>query len=77
MGIRDQHLSQQLQMYPELTLEKAITRIRQKEAVGKQHDFLNDKPEGMISSDLENICLPLRPPSAPKLYGHLETGFTR
>ena len=31
--IRDDHLSQQLKMDPKLTLDKAITRIRQKEAV--------------------------------------------
>jgi len=69
VGIRDQYLSQQLQMDPELTLEKAKTRIHQKEAVGKQKGFLNDKPEVAISSDLENIRLPRRPPSAPKHYG--------
>ena len=32
VGIRDEHLSQQLQMDPELTLEKAKTRIHRKEA---------------------------------------------
>jgi len=68
VGIRDQHLSQQLQMDPELTLEKAKTRTHQKEAVDKQQEFLNDVPEGAISSELQSICLPRRPPSAPKHY---------
>ena len=42
-------------MDPELTLEKAKTGIHQKEAVDKQQNFLNDKPEGAILSHLENI----------------------
>jgi len=40
VGIRDQHLSKQLQMDPELTQEKAKTRICQKETINKQQDFL-------------------------------------
>ena len=71
VGIRDQHLSQQLQMDPDLTLEKAKIRIRQKEAIGRQQDLLNDRPEGVISSDLENIRLPRRPPNVSKAYGYI------
>ena len=77
VGIRDQHLSQQLQMDPDLTLEKAKTRIRQKEAVGKQQEFLNDKPEGAISSDLENVRLSRRPPSVPQHYGQRRESSTK
>ena len=36
VGIKDMALSQQLQLDPELTLEKAKTKIRQREAVGEQ-----------------------------------------
>ena len=40
VGIRDTALSESLQMDASLTLEKAKTKIRQKEAVRKQQDFL-------------------------------------
>ncbi|XP_045072076.1 zinc finger protein 271 isoform X1 [Coregonus clupeaformis] len=39
-GLRDRRLSKQLQMDPELTLDKAVTRIRQTELVEKQQDLL-------------------------------------
>ena len=41
VGIRDAALSQQLQLDPELTLEKAKKKIRQREAVGEQQRELN------------------------------------
>jgi len=77
VGIRDQHFSQQLQMDPELTLEKAKTRIRQKEAVGKQQEFLIDKSEGVISSDLENVRLSRRPPTVPEHYRQRQDSFAK
>ena len=54
VGIRDQALSQQLQMDPELTLDKAKKRIRQKEAVQQQSDILKGKID-KSASDLEGI----------------------
>ena len=39
VGIRDQRLSQQLQMDPNLTLEQAKIRIHQKAAVSQQQRF--------------------------------------
>ena len=36
VGIRDSQLSEKLQMDPDLTLEKAVTIIRQREKVKKQ-----------------------------------------
>ena len=44
VGIRDAALSQQLQLDPKLTLEKAKTRIRQQEAVGQQQKALKAPP---------------------------------
>ena len=55
VGIRDQHLSQQLQMDPELTLEKAKIRIRQKEAISQQQDILKDKLGAPLTNDLELV----------------------
>ena len=63
VGIRDQHLSQQLQMDPELTLEKAKIRIRQKEAISQQQDILKDKLGVPLANDLELVrykCLSSR-----------------
>lgn len=54
VGIRDSALSQQLQLDAELTLEKAKTRIRQREAVGQQQKVLHSTPGNMgtpISTD--------------------------
>ncbi|CDQ81804.1 unnamed protein product [Oncorhynchus mykiss] len=39
MGLCDRTLSEQLQMDPEITLDKAVTRIRQNELVKKQQDL--------------------------------------
>lgn len=42
VGIKDKRLSEQLQLDPELTLDKAVTRIRQSELVKKQQDLLKN-----------------------------------
>ena len=49
VGIRDAALSQQLQLDPELTLEKAKKKIRQREAVGEQQRELKGAAEGVTS----------------------------
>ena len=54
VGIRDQSLSQQLQMDPNLTLEKAKKRIRQKEVVRQQSDIFKGKADKPVS-DLEGV----------------------
>uniref|UniRef100_A0A669BXN3 Gypsy retrotransposon integrase-like protein 1 n=1 Tax=Oreochromis niloticus TaxID=8128 RepID=A0A669BXN3_ORENI len=41
VGLKDKRLSEQLQMDPELTLEKALNRARQSELVKKQQEMLN------------------------------------
>lgn len=48
VGLRDKHLSEQLQMDLELTLEKAINKARQSERVKQQLEMLkmNFKAEG-------------------------------
>ena len=53
VGIRDTALSQQLQLNAELTLDKAKTKVRQREAVGEQQRELKGASEGAIS--LEEI----------------------
>ena len=55
VGIRDEVLSQQLQMDPELTLEKAKTKARQREAVGEQQKALKGASAGGDSPSLEEI----------------------
>ena len=55
VGIRDDNLSQQLQMDPKLTLVKAKTRIRQKEAIHHQQGILKSNTETHVANDLEEI----------------------
>ena len=42
VGIKDKKLSEQLQLDPKLTLEKAITKTKQSETVKKQQTFLQE-----------------------------------
>ena len=53
VGIRDTALSTQLQLDPELTLEKAKTKIRQREAVGQQQAEL--KGETLQNTPVEAV----------------------
>ena len=46
VGLRDAKLSEKLQLDPDLTLETALTKARQHEAVHKQQAFLRGKAEG-------------------------------
>ena len=55
VGIRDENLSQQLQMDPELTLVKAKTRIHQKEAIHHQQGILKGNTDTHVANDLEEI----------------------
>ena len=56
VGLRDKKLSEQLQMDPELTLEKAVTRVRQSELVKKQQDILRNNFKGEIAcSEVDNV----------------------
>ena len=41
VGIRDKNLSEKLQLESDLTLEKAVNLVRQRETVRKQQEFLN------------------------------------
>lgn len=50
VGLRDKKLSELLQMDPELTLEKAVTRARQSEQVKKQQEMLKNNFKGDITS---------------------------
>ena len=49
VGIRDKVLSERLQLDPELTLEKAKTMLRQKEAVHSQQQVLQEAQSGSLN----------------------------
>ena len=55
VGIRDASLSQQLQLDAELTLEKAKTKIRQREAVGEQQRTRHATQTQAGSADVEEL----------------------
>lgn len=50
VGLRDKRLSEQLQMDPELTLEKAVTKVKQSELVKKQQEMLKTNFKGDIAN---------------------------
>ena len=51
VGIRDARLSQRLQLDSDLTLEKAVTSIRQSEMVHQQQSLLRGEEEGQFPID--------------------------
>ena len=51
VGIRDVHLSEQLQMDPELTLEKTMKMVRQREAIHEHNRQLQGDPASKDSGD--------------------------
>jgi hypothetical protein len=50
VGIRNSALSEKLQLDSELTLDKAITRVRQAEAVKQQQPLLRGKPDTPVGA---------------------------
>lgn len=48
VGIRDEALSEKLQLDPGLTLEKAKKLVRQREAVHEQQQVLKEEPSGTM-----------------------------
>ena len=62
VGLRDKRLSEQLQMDPELTLERAVTRVRQSDLVKKQQDMLksNFKAES-TGANMDSVRMQQRP----------------
>lgn len=57
MGLRDKKLSEQLQIDPDLTLEKAVTKIRQSEQVKKQQDMLKNNFKAEVSSEVDAVSV--------------------
>uniref|UniRef100_A0A4W5QKE1 C2H2-type domain-containing protein n=1 Tax=Hucho hucho TaxID=62062 RepID=A0A4W5QKE1_9TELE len=56
MGLLDRRLSEQLQMDPEITLDKAVTRIRQTELVKKQQDLPeNNSKAASSAANVESV----------------------
>ena len=71
VGIKDKALSQKLQLDAELTLEKAVTRVRQYEKVKKEQSILSEA-SGSNKPTIENINKskshrPSKPSQKPKL----------
>ncbi len=60
VGIRDVALSQQLQLDAELTLDKAIKKIQQKEAVAEQQNVLKGGAAGDMGEVHGRQCFPKR-----------------
>ncbi len=55
VGIRDKRLSEQLQMDSDLTLAKAIQKVRQSETVKKQQTILHSDIAGDIKANMDAI----------------------
>ena len=53
VGIRDKALSEKLQLEAELTLERAINQVRQKEAVRKQQTVLRAEGDSPRQADVD------------------------
>ena len=49
VGLQDASLSEKLQLDPDLTLDKAVNKVRQNEAVKKQQTVIRSAPVGSIS----------------------------
>ena len=55
VGIRDKALSEKLQIEAELTLERAINQVRQKEAVRKQQTVLRAEGDSPSQADVDYV----------------------
>ena len=69
VGIRDMALSQKLQLDPELTFEKAKTKVRQQEAVQEHQqmmksDFKSSLPPSVDAIKKVKVKVPARPQHA-------------
>ena len=68
MGIRDEGLSQRLQMDLELTLTKAMKLVRQSEAVKKHASQLKDHPDAQPSVVLAAMNRPPQYKKGPRFH---------
>lgn len=56
VGLKDKRLSEQLQMDPDLTLEKAVIRVKQSEQVKKQQEMLKTNFKADVTNtQLDNV----------------------
>lgn len=56
VGLTDKRLSEQLQLDPELTLEKAVVQVRQIEQVKKQQELLKSNFKGeIVNEQLDSV----------------------
>ena len=55
VGIRDKALSQSLQLIPDLTLQKVVDKVRQKESVEKQQVVLANIDEYQTSTQADTV----------------------
>ena len=55
VGIKNSRLSQKLQLDPELTFEKSVMQVRQKEAVLKQQTALREDVRKISSNSIDGV----------------------
>ena len=55
VGIKNSRLSQKLQLHPVLTFEKAVTQVRQKEAVLKQQRVVREDVRKVSSNSVDAV----------------------
>ena len=66
VGLRDARLSEKLQLDPELTLEKAVTQVRQAEAVKQQQLLVRGATVNHKQPDTHVGAVRKRRPTSPK-----------
>ena len=66
VGLRDARLSEKLQLDPELTLEKAVTQVRQAEAVKQQQSLMRGATVNHKQPDTHVGAVRKRRPTRPK-----------
>lgn len=55
VGLKEKKLSEKLQLDPNLTLEKAVTKARQSETVKKQQTFLQGNKSELQSASVDCV----------------------
>ncbi|XP_061132648.1 uncharacterized protein K02A2.6-like [Syngnathus typhle] len=67
VGLRDKRLSELLQLDPELTLEKAVTKAKQSEMVKKQQEMLKTNFKGdVVNTHLDSVRIKPQGGARPK-----------
>ncbi|KAI4874700.1 hypothetical protein NFI96_001267 [Prochilodus magdalenae] len=75
VGLRDKRLSEQLQLDPRLTLEKAITHMRQSDLVKKQQELLKSNFKSEPAVDVGAVHVQQRPRDKGRAKPQSKGGF--